>query len=402
MPVPPPLPAAGPPLQHEGCPDTKKYLIVIGGPTASGKTALAIRLAKHFGTEILSADSRQFYREMGIGTAKPTEQELAEAPHHFINSLSIHEPYNVGDYEREAMACLERLFEKRDVAILSGGSGLFVKALCEGLDEFPDVPAPLREAVEALFLEKGLAALQEELRTLDPEYFETVDLQNPHRLIRAVSVCRAAGRPYSSFRSGRKAQRFFRPIFIELSWDRTTLYERIHERVAQMVQGGLLEEARALFPYRHLSALQTVGYQELFRYFEGASDWETALEDIRRNSRRYAKRQLTWTRRDGYWKHFHPDEWPLLLDYLSLAMAQGLRLEEEADESAPEWKRLGLWSAERALGFASYHLGRKGCSVSPGIGFEASTAFWLMHELGHRAEGLELLFSSHNHKIDGA
>jgi hypothetical protein len=169
-----------------------------------------------------------------------------------------------------------------------------------------------------------------------------------------------------------------------------------------MIQGGLLEEARALFPYRHLSALQTVGYQELFRYFEGASDWETALEDIRRNSRRYAKRQLTWTRRDGYWKHFHPDEWPLLLDYLSLAMAQGLRLEEEADESAPEWKRLGLWSAERALGFASYHLGRKGCSVFPGSGFEASTAFWLTHELGHRAEGLELIFSSHNHKIDGA
>ena len=371
----------------------KKHLIVIGGPTASGKTALAIRLARHFGTEILSADSRQFYREMCIGTAKPSGQELAEAPHHFINSLSIHEPYSVGDYERGALDCLARLFEKRDVAILSGGSGLFVKALCEGLDEFPEVPLRLREEVEALFLEKGLAALQEELRVCDPVYYETVDLQNPHRLIRAISVCRAAGQPYSSFRSGRKAQRFFQPVFIELSWDRAALYERIHERVAHMWQGGLLEEARALFPHRHLPALQTVGYQELFRYFEGATDQETALEDIRRNSRRYAKRQLTWSRRDGYWKHFHPDEWALLLEYLSLAMAQGLRLEEETIEgSAPEWKRLGLWSEENPLGVASYQMGRKACRVSPGIGFEGSAAFWLTHELRHRAEGLELVF----------
>lgn len=279
-----------------------KRLLVIGGATATGKTALAIRLAQQFGTEILSADSRQLYREMSIGTAKPTEEELAAAPHHFIDHVSIEEPYSVGDYEREALALLEKLFQNHQVVILCGGSGLYLKSVCEGLDLFPEVPLEVRQKVEAWYAAEGIGPLQEELRKVDSEYYEEVDLQNPHRLIRALALHRASGQRMSDLRRGQAKARFFQPHYYQLTMERDELYQRINRRVDRMLEAGLVEEARALYPRKHLPALQTVGYQELFDYFDGKHDLEEAVRLIKRNSRRYAKRQLTWFRRDGFWE----------------------------------------------------------------------------------------------------
>jgi len=303
-----------------------KSLIVVGGPTASGKTAFAIRLARHFGTAIVSADSRQFYREMNIGTAKPTEEELAQVPHYFINSLSIGQEYSVGDFERDALQVLGELFQKHEVVVLVGGSGLYIKALCEGLDEFPEVPPEARSAVEEEYRAKGLAFLQEELAQTDPDYYKQVDRQNPHRLIRAIAVYRASGRPFSSFRKANSQARPFSPIYLQLHWPRRELYRRINRRVEQMVAAGLEAEARALYPRRQLAALQTVGYQEFFGYFDGAASREEAIALIQRNSRRYAKRQLTWHRRDGHWKLFRPADWELALQYIEAVSAEGLSL----------------------------------------------------------------------------
>lgn len=294
----------------------QKYLIVVGGPTASGKTALAIRLAQHFGTEILSADSRQFFREMNIGTAKASEQELQTVPHHFINSLSIEQDYSVGDYERDALALLAKLYQKHQVVILAGGSSLYIKALCEGLDEFPEVPAEVRDAVEALYLQKGIEALQAELAQVDPLYFEQVDRANPQRLIRAIAVYRASGQPFSSFRTQAAEPRFFTPIYIWLETPREVLYERINQRVDLMLAAGLEAEARKLYPQRQLNALQTVGYQEFFDYFDGTISYVEAVELIKRNSRRYAKRQGTWMRRDGFWETFAPSQWDEIISHL--------------------------------------------------------------------------------------
>jgi tRNA dimethylallyltransferase len=286
----------------------KKYLIVIGGATATGKTELAIALARHFQTEILSADSRQFYREMSIGTAKPSSEELAAAPHHFINSLSVGEEYSAGDFERDALILLDNIFQKKDTAILAGGSGLFIRAVCEGLDKFPPVPAPILEELDAIFKTQGIEPLQQELLEKDPEYYRRVDLQNPQRLMRALSVCRASERPFSSFQSGEKTARLFHPIYILLQIDREELYEKINRRVDWMMENGLLEEARALFHLRHLNALQTVGYQELFEHFEGEISLEVAVEKIKQNSRRYAKRQETWFRKARHWQAFSPKD----------------------------------------------------------------------------------------------
>lgn len=280
----------------------QKHLIVIGGATASGKTAFAIRTALHFNTEIISADSRQFYREMNIGTAKPTPEELAQVKHHFIGHLRIHEAYNVGDFERDASALLEQLFQQYDQVVMAGGSGLFVKAVCEGLDVFPEVPEEIRAGVMEFFENRGLTALQEELRKSDPAYFAEVDLNNPSRLIRAVSVCRASGRPFSSFRRQAARPRFFEPVYIRMDWPREELYRRIDQRVDDMMRRGLLEEARTLYPFRHLPALQTVGYQELFDYFDQKTNLEEAVRLIRQHTRNYAKRQLTWMRRYGQWE----------------------------------------------------------------------------------------------------
>ncbi len=274
----------------------QKQLVVIGGPTAVGKTAAAIEVARALGTEILSADSRQFYRELNIGTAKPSPEELAAVPHHLVNSLSIHQDYSVGDFERDALQLLQRLFQRYDTLLLVGGSGLYIRAVCEGLDDFPEVPPEVREQVRRFYEAEGLEALQEELRRYDPAYFARVDRRNPQRLLRALEVCRATGRPFSSFRRGEPKPRPFKPLLFYLTLDRALLYERIDQRVDAMMAAGLLEEARALFPHRHLNALQTVGYRELFDHLEGKTSLEEAVRLIKRNTRRYAKRQLTYFR----------------------------------------------------------------------------------------------------------
>ncbi|MEM8527290.1 MAG: tRNA (adenosine(37)-N6)-dimethylallyltransferase MiaA [Bacteroidota bacterium] len=290
----------------------------MGGATASGKTATAIKVAQQFKTDILSCDSRQFYREMNIGTAKPTTEELAAAKHHFVDSLSIQDHYSVGDYERDALQLLEQLFEEKQVVVMTGGSGLYIRAVCEGLDDFPDVPTAIRKEVEEQFQEKGILTLQEELKIVDPNYYEKVDLQNPHRLIRAIAVHRASGKTFSSFQNQPKTARNFVPIYVLLDWEREQLYDRINQRVDQMLTNGLEAEARALLPYQHLTALQTVGYQEFFDHFKGAIDYEEAVRLIKRNTRRYAKRQLTWFRRSEHWIRFHPKQMEEILAYLKL------------------------------------------------------------------------------------
>ncbi len=300
----------------------QKYLIVVGGATASGKTSLSIELAQQFNTAIFSCDSRQFFREMTIGTAKPTLEELAAAPHHFINSLSVEDKYSVGDYERDALKGLDAIYEEKDIAILTGGSGLYIQAVCEGLDSFPDVPRSIRDALEEVFEQEGIEKLQAELETRDPAYYEKVDTQNPHRLIRALSVCRASGQPFSSFLNQPKPKRRFIPIFILLEWERALLYERINQRVDKMLEEGLLEEARGLFSLRKNTALQTVGYQELFEHFAGNSSLETAIELIKRNSRRYAKRQMTWFRRDTRWKSFSTKQTSEIKAFIESAMKE--------------------------------------------------------------------------------
>jgi tRNA dimethylallyltransferase len=297
--------------------EKEKYLIVIGGATATGKTELAIDIARHFRTEILSADSRQFYREMTIGTAKPAEEELAAAPHHFVNFLSIFEEYSVGDYEKEALALLDELFSKHQVVVLAGGSGLFIRALCDGLDDYPDVPVEIKRELEATYREQGVSALQEELHRLDPDYFSRVDVNNPQRLLRALSVCRASGLPFSSFQQRGKRKRPFTPVFILLQMEREKLYDRINRRVDAMMEAGLPDEARSLYTYHHLNALQTVGYQELFEYFEGKLTLDKAVEKIKQNSRRYAKRQMTWFRKDDRWKVFSVEDRAGVFNYLN-------------------------------------------------------------------------------------
>ncbi len=294
----------------------EKYLIIVGGPTASGKTGLAIKIAQHFQTEIISADSRQFYREMSIGTAKPNKEELAQVPHHFIDCISVHENFTVGDFEREGLSLLNVLFQNHDVVVLTGGSGLYIRALCEGLDKFPDVPPEIRTALNTRFEKEGLIALQNELKQLDPSYYNTVDHNNPQRLIRALEVCLASGQTYSSFRNGTKAKRPFEMIQIQLEWERALLYSRINTRVDQMVENGLIDEVHTLYPFKHLNALQTVGYQELFNYFDKKTSLEEAIELIKRNSRRYAKRQLTWLRKDSFWKLFKPNDINAMITYI--------------------------------------------------------------------------------------
>lgn len=293
-----------------------KFLLVVGGATASGKTGFAIQLARYFQTEIISCDSRQFYREMTIGTAKPTPDELAQVPHHFIGHISIQTPYTVGDFEEDAIRRLTLLFQEHKVVVLCGGSGLFIKSLCEGLDQFPDVPESIINKLQQEFEKKGIEYLQRELLESDPDYYKTVDLQNPRRLLRAISVIRASGQPFSFFRQQTPKKRFFQPIYLQMDWPREALYERINQRVDLMISLGLIEEARQLYPLRHLQALQTVGYQELFDHFSGLNSLEKAIELIKRNSRRYAKRQLTWFRRDGFWQSFHPTDFEQALAFI--------------------------------------------------------------------------------------
>ena len=273
-------------------------LIVIEGPTASGKTATAIEVAKHYNTVVVSADSRQFYREMSIGTAKPNEDELGAVKHYFINSLSIDEPYTAGDYEKQCLELLAELFKTHGVVVLAGGSGLFIKAVCEGFDEFPDTDPAVREKLNIELEEKGIAYLQEKLKTADPEYYSEVDINNPQRVIRALEIFESSGKPYSSYRRSALNKRPFHIVKTGLNLPREVLYNRINQRVDIMVKQGLVEEVKFLLPYRHLNALNTVGYRELFDYFDGKTNLDTALELIKQNTRRFAKRQMTWFGKD--------------------------------------------------------------------------------------------------------
>ncbi len=286
----------------------KKKLIIIGGPTASGKTDCAIQLAQHFGTEILSADSRQFYKEMSIGTAKPQLSDLAKAKHHFIGNLSIHDAYSVGDFERDALAVLESIFEKHDTAIMVGGTGLYIRAVCEGLDVFPYVPLSIRDEFEDIFEKQGIEPLQKLLQDVDYEYFTKADIQNPMRLIRALSVWKVSDKPFSSFLSGNKIERNFTPIYIALEIPRAILYDRINHRVDLMMAEGLLDEAKALYPFKHLNALQTVGYTELFAHFDGEMTLDEAVDKIKQHTRNYAKRQMTWFRKNDFWQRIDPQQ----------------------------------------------------------------------------------------------
>jgi len=279
-------------------PQIEKNLIVIAGPTASGKTATAIQLAKYYDTVIVSADSRQFYREMSIGTAKPTTEELAAVKHYFINSHSITESFTVGDFERECLALLSELFKHNDKVILVGGSGLYIKAVCDGFDALPIANAAIRSRLNSELTAHGITALQEKLKVADPIYYNLVDLNNPHRVIRALEVFESTGKPFSSFHHASKANRPFKIIKLGLNWPREILYDHINRRVDGMIQQGLADEVKSLLPYRHLNALNTVGYTELFDYFDGKIDLETAIKLIKQNTRQFAKRQLTWFGKD--------------------------------------------------------------------------------------------------------
>lgn len=291
------------------------YLIIIIGPTAIGKTALSIKLAQHFDCDILSCDSRQFFKEMKIGTAVPNEEELAAATHHFIQNKSIFEHYTVGDFEKEAITKLDELFQKNNTQIVVGGSGLYVNAILHGFDYFPEIPTEIREIVRSQYEENGLDFLQQKLQELDTNYYSTLlnenpqTLQNPQRMMRFVEVCLASNLPYSSFLNQKKNTRNFTPIVIGLEAEREIMYERINKRVNIMMSKGLLEEAKSVYPNKELNALQTVGYRELFDYFDGKTTLDFAIEQIKMNTRRFAKRQLTWFKRaeNAIWFDFQTE-----------------------------------------------------------------------------------------------
>ncbi|MBQ8222449.1 MAG: tRNA (adenosine(37)-N6)-dimethylallyltransferase MiaA [Bacteroidales bacterium] len=292
------------------------FLVVIAGPTASGKTAAAIKIAKALGTVIISADSRQFYKELPIGTAAPTKDEQSEVQHYMIHNLTVEDKYDVADYEKDVLILLKELFLKHNVVVMTGGSGLFIDTVCNGLDSIPDISEENRKLVNDLYVNGGLIALQNEVERLDPEYYNIVDKKNPRRLQRAIEVCYQTNRPYSSFRNNKTKIRDFKIIKVALLRERNELISRINQRVEMMVNDGLLEEARSMYPYRHLNSLNTVGYKELFDYFDGNRTLNEAIEQIKINTRQYAKRQMTWLRRNNDYKWFEPDKLDEMLDYI--------------------------------------------------------------------------------------
>ncbi len=293
-----------------------KSLIVIVGPTGSGKTDLSIAVAEHFSAPIISTDSRQFYRGIPIGTAQPDREQLQRVEHHFIASHDLADEFNCGAYEVAALNRLEELFSRHDVVVAVGGSGLYVKALCEGMDDMPEADAKVRRELAERLEKEGLESLAEELRERDAEFYEVVDRKNPARVMRALEVCITTGKPYSSLRRGEMRERPFNIVKIGTDMPREVLYERIDRRVDIMVEQGLEQEARAVYPLRRLNSLQTVGYREMFDYFDGSISRDEAIELIKRNSRRYAKRQLTWFRRDESIEWFHPSQLEQILEYL--------------------------------------------------------------------------------------
>ena len=295
-----------------------KYLIVICGPTAVGKTNLSLKVAKHFNAEIISADSRQFYREMNIGTSKPSADQLSIVPHHFINNLSIHQQnYNAGRYEKEAIEFLDVYFQKNDAAVMVGGSGLFIHAVCSGFDAFEKRDENELQTIRNFLNEKDLSWLKVEVERLDPEYYSIVDTKNPARLKRALEVIYTSGKKYSEQRIGKKVERNFIPIKIGLQMDRDQLYERINLRVDNMMEAGLLEEVRNLYPHRKLRPLQTVGYTELLDYIEDKLTLDEAIALIKQNTRNYAKRQLTWFKKDPAILWFLPEQEKEIIKYIS-------------------------------------------------------------------------------------
>ena len=294
----------------------EKTLIVLVGPTASGKTDIAISLARHFNTEVISADSRQFYREIPIGTATPSKDQLKKVKHHFIGHLSVKQEYNVSRFERDVLNLLAELFKTKDTVIMTGGSGLYINGVCKGIDELPDPDPQLRSGLDKLFQDEGIVALQEKMTILDSEYFEIVDRSNPKRLMRAIEVCLQTGMTYTALRQNQPKKRDFRIIKIGLEVARPILAERINERANEMLESGWMEEARSVHHLKHFNSLNTVGYKELFDYFDGNWDFDTAIEKIKTNTRRYAKRQMTWFRKDSDITWFKPEEVGEMIGYL--------------------------------------------------------------------------------------
>lgn len=294
----------------------KKNLIVLLGPTAVGKTELSLQLAERLGCPIISADSRQLYRDMTIGTAAPLPEQLARVPHYFIGTLALTDYYSAACYEEEAMSLMQELFAQHDTLLLTGGSMMYIDAVCNGIDEIPTISEEVRRAVVTRYEEEGLDVLLEELQRLDPDFYEEVDRRNPKRVIHAVEICRMTGCPYSSLRTNARKERPFDIVKIGLTRPREELYERINSRVDAMMHDGLEAEARRLYPYRHLNALNTVGYKEMFAYFDGTYDLPTAVEKIKRNTRVYSRKQMTWFRRDDSIVWFTPDDRLKLFAYV--------------------------------------------------------------------------------------
>ena len=294
-----------------------KTLIVITGPTAVGKTALCLDIAQHFGIPIINADSRQIYKELKIGTASPTSEQLQLVPHYFVGSLSLTDYYSASLFEQQVLEILSRQFRSHDFALMAGGSMMYIDAVCDGIDDIPTVDDQTRETLKRRLAEEGLEALVEQLKERDPEYYEIVDRQNPRRVVHGLEICLMTGKTYTSFRKREKKERPFRIVKIGLNRPREELYDRINQRVDQMMQQGLLEEAKALYPMRQMNALNTVGYKELFDYLDGRWPLEEAVERIKGNTRRYARKQLTWYKKDPQIRWFHPDEKEQIISYIS-------------------------------------------------------------------------------------
>ncbi|MEE4285052.1 MAG: tRNA (adenosine(37)-N6)-dimethylallyltransferase MiaA [Mariniphaga sp.] len=293
-----------------------KHLIIITGPTAIGKTRVAIKTAYFLNTEIVSADSRQIYRELSIGTAVPSAAELNSIKHHFIHSHSIHDNYNASRYETEAMELLEKLFKKYNTVVLTGGSMLYIDAVCKGIDIMPDVDPELRQNLKTKLNDEGIESVRFQLKQLDPEYYKQVDLKNPARIVHALEICLMTGKPYSSFRTSFNKKRPFSVTKIGLDCNRAELHQRINRRVDEMIEAGLEKEARGVYPFKHLNSLNTVGYREFFAHFNGEISKEKAVELIKRNSRRYARKQLTWFRKDAEMNWFHPQDSEKVIEFI--------------------------------------------------------------------------------------
>lgn len=296
-----------------------KTLIVITGPTAVGKTRLCIDIAKHFDIPIINADSRQIYKELKIGTARPTDEEMLEVKHYFVGTLSLDDYYSASLYEQQVLALLEEQFKTHDFALMSGGSMMYIDAVCNGIDDIPTIDDGTRETMKRRLQEEGLEKLCEELKQLDPEYYEIVDRQNPKRVVHALEICTMTGQTYTSFRKREQKRRPFRIVKIGLNRERTELYDRINARVDEMMANGFLKEAEGLFERKGLNALNTVGYKELFDYFEGRWTLKEAIERIKGNTRRYARKQLTWYKKDEQMKWFHPDQKEDIINYIYLS-----------------------------------------------------------------------------------